>query len=80
MSIDQDQLEDFRKTMAADDYHLEVDVDGSAASVRIKAGPDACAECLVPKTMMATMLAPVLGVDPAAIELTYPTEFPGDHK
>lgn len=80
MSIDQSQLEDFRKTMAADDYHLEVDVDGSAANVRIKAGPDACEECLVPKTMMAAMLAPVLGVDPGSISLTYPTEFPGDHK
>jgi len=80
MSIDQDQLEDFRKTMAADDYHLEVEVDGGTADVRIKAGPDACAECLVPKTMMATMLAPVLGVDADHIELTYPTEFPGDHK
>ncbi|MEX0426106.1 hypothetical protein AB3X52_00625 [Nocardioides sp. DS6] len=80
MSIDQAQLEDFRKTMAADDYHLEVDVTDGAADVRIKAGPDACAECLVPKTMMATMLAPVLGVDAERIALTYPTEFPGDHK
>ena len=80
MSIDQAQLEDFRKTMAADDYHLEVDVTGDAADVRIKAGPSACEECLVPKSMMATMLAPVLGVPADRIALTYPTEFPGDHR
>ncbi|MEP9382035.1 hypothetical protein [Nocardioides sp. KR10-350] len=79
MSIDQDQLEEFRRTMAADDYHLDVSVDDGSAAVSIKAGPDACEECLVPKSMMAAMLSPVLGVEAEQITLTYPTEFPGDH-
>jgi len=79
MSIDQAQLEEFRRSLEADDYRLEVSVADDSADVRIHAGPDACAECLVPKSMMATMLEPVLGVSADRIELTYPTEFPGDH-
>lgn len=74
MPIDQHGLDEFRKTLAADDYHLAIHVDGAAADVRIEAGPDACAECLVPKEFMAQMLAPLLGVGSERIAVTYPVE------
>lgn len=74
MSIDQAQLEEFRKSLAADDYHLDVDLRPDAADVRIVAGPAACADCLVPKPLMRSMLAPVLGVEPDSITLSYPSD------
>ena len=74
MSIDQQQLAEFRKTMEADDYHLTVDVSDDAATATIAAGPDACDECLVPKDFMRHMLSPILGVEAARIDITYPTE------
>ena len=79
MSIDQTQLDQLKQTLAADDYRLDVDVQDDGADVAIVAGPNACEECLVPKPLMQSMLAPVLGVDPASIRLVYPTDFPGDH-
>lgn len=74
MSIDQQQLEDFRKTLEADDYHLDITVLDDAAVARIEAGPDACAECLVPKDFMRQMLAPLVGVDAARIDISYPVD------
>ncbi|MBB3674637.1 hypothetical protein [Modestobacter versicolor] len=74
MSVDEVQLDRLRQTLQADDYRLDVDLTGSAAAVTIVAGPDACEECLVPKPLMQSMLAPVLGVEPASITLTYPTD------
>lgn len=74
MSIDQQQLEDFRKTLEADDYHLDITVLDDAAIARIEAGPDACAECLVPKDFMRQMLAPLVGVDAAKIDISYPVD------
>lgn len=74
MSVDQAQLERLRQTLQADDYRLDVDVQDAGAAVTIVAGPDACEECLVPKPLMQSMLAPVLGVEPARITLTYPTD------
>lgn len=74
MTIDQQGLDEFRKTLAADDYHLAVRLDGEAADARIEAGPDACAECLVPKEFMAQMLSPLLGVGADHIAVTYPVE------
>lgn len=42
--------------------------------VRIAAGPEACADCLVPKAIMRSLLAPAVGVPAEAIELSYPAE------
>jgi hypothetical protein len=74
MSIDEAQLEEFRKSLEADDYSMDVTEQQDRVQVRIAAGPEACEECLVPKELMATMLAPVLGVDPDRVELVYPTD------
>lgn len=74
MSIDHAGLEEFRKSLAADGYRLDVDVSADSADVRIVAGPDACDDCLVSKPVMRTMLAPVLGVPADDIDLRYPTD------
>jgi len=76
MSIDETQLAELQKTLAADDYHLTVERDADAAVVTITAGPEACAECLVPKDLMKRMLAPMVGVDPERIEMNYPVDVP----
>lgn len=74
MTIDQVQLDEFRKTLEADDYHLSIEVDGDEALARIEAGPDACAECLVPKDFMRQMLSPLLGVGAERIRVDYPVD------
>lgn len=74
MSIDHEELDEFRKSLAADGYELNVDVGADSADVRIVAGPDACDDCLVPKEIMREMLAPALGVTADAIDLSYPTD------
>ena len=74
MSIDEAQLEEFRKSLQADDYQMDVTEQQDRVQVRIAAGPDACEECLVPKELMASMLAPMLGVDPDRVELVYPAD------
>ncbi len=74
MSIDEAQLEEFRKSLQADDYWMDVTEQQDRVQVRIAAGPEACEECLVPKELMASMLAPMLGVDPETVELFYPAD------
>jgi hypothetical protein len=74
VTVDEKQLDQLRQTLQADDYRMDVDLQGTAAVVTIVAGPDACEECLVPKSLMQQMLAPVLGVEPASIDLTYPVD------
>lgn len=74
MSIDHAQLDQLKQTLEADDYRLDVDVQGDSADVAVVAGPNACEECLVPKPLMQSMLAPVLGVQPESIRLVYPTD------
>jgi len=74
MTIDQTQLDALRGSLEADDYHLSLEIEGDAASAVISAGPDACAECLVPKDLMRRMLSPMIGVPADAIEMTYPVE------
>jgi DNA-binding transcriptional LysR family regulator len=76
VSIDQAQLEQLKQTLQADDYRLDVDVRDGSADVAIVAGPNACEECLVPKPLMQSMLAPALGVQPDDIRLVYPTDVP----
>ena len=74
MGIDQPRLEQIRRSLEADDYRIDVAVHDGRAEVAIAAGPEACAECLVSKDLMRSMLAPVLGVPPDRIELAYPAD------
>jgi len=50
----EEALAGLRTGVRADGYDLTVEsVDDGVAQVRITAGPDACEECLVSKTVMA---------------------------
>lgn len=64
--------------LAADGYELELREGGSALLVaEIKAGPDACADCLVPKDMMRGYFDRALrkALDaPPDVELIYPAD------
>jgi hypothetical protein len=61
-------------SLAADGYHMEIAEAGNHLTVTITATPLACADCLVPKDLMRTILSDVLGVDAEAIDLTYPRD------
>jgi hypothetical protein len=74
MTIDQTALAGLRSTLAADDYAMDVREAGGGLEVRISAGPQACAECLVPKPIMLGILRNALGVPEYAITLHYPAE------
>lgn len=74
MAIDQTQLDALRSSLEADDYRLALELEGDAAKAVITAGPDACAECLVPKDLMRQMLSPMIGVPAESIDMTYPVE------
>jgi hypothetical protein len=74
VTIDEKALEGLRTTLAADDYRLDVAPAGSGIEVTITAGPDACADCLVPKPLMRSALQNALGVAEDKITLVYPTD------
>ena len=42
--------------LAADGYQLSATFEGGSLKVGIVAGPDACEDCLVPKSMMTVMI------------------------
>ncbi len=73
-------LDALRTGFASDGYEIVVDsIDGGSVNIRIVAGPDACAECLVPKDTMRAILGAALTAVPniTTIELSYPVEL--DH-
>jgi hypothetical protein len=74
MTADESALTAIRTTLAADDYHLTVASTGEGVEVRITAGPDACADCLVPKSLMRAMLRDALAVPEDTITLRYPAD------
>ena len=68
------------KTMLiADGYLLDARLDGRVLEISVSATPDACAECLVPKEMLAAMAADMLtrqgaDVDASTLSITYPAD------
>ena len=63
-----------RSTLAADGYLLDIAADQDRIRVTISATPQACADCLVPKDLMRSILGDTLGVPPDTIDLTYPAD------
>jgi hypothetical protein len=63
-----------RSALAADGYLMDIAADGDRIRVTISATPQACADCLVPKDLMRSILGNTLGVPPDAIDLSYPSE------
>ena len=72
-------LAPLRSMFAADGYELTLreDVPGEL-TVEIKAGPDACADCLVPKDMMRAQfeaaLSEAIEFDTPKVKLVYPND------
>jgi hypothetical protein len=73
-TIEEEGLQALRSSLEADGYRLEVRAEDGRVGVRISATPQACADCLVPKPLMRSMLRDALGVGEESIDLTYPSE------
>ena len=71
--IDTERAGEIAATLAADGYHLAVAEAGDRIRVTITAGPEACADCLVPENLMRGILGQALGVPPDTIDLIYPS-------
>ena len=73
-------LHPLSSALNADGYLLHVAVhSGSAVHVRVEAGPEACADCLVPKALFADILRQRLGEDGVTVS-TLDIEYPeGEH-
>lgn len=74
MSRDDQRIDQFRRTLAQDGYHLEIDENPPHVLVTITADPETCSDCLAPKPLLRAMLAPALDVEETAIELRYPDD------
>jgi hypothetical protein len=61
-----------RAMLAADGYALTLMQDGETIIATIGAGPEACAGCLVPKTVMLSYFEKALGPNCPDIRLVYP--------
>ncbi|HEY6294650.1 MAG TPA: hypothetical protein VIX15_03215 [Streptosporangiaceae bacterium] len=72
--IDAERAVVLRSTLAADGYEMDVAEQGDRVRVTIIATDQACADCLVPKDLMRSILAQTLGVPDDAIDLTYPRD------
>jgi hypothetical protein len=73
------QLDDLRKTLDADGYVLTVEESrDDLLDVRISARDGICNDCLVPKHLMATMIAAATGRPGESIRIAYPAEIQDD--
>ena len=70
--IDTERAGEIAATLAADGYYLQIAETGDRVRVTITAGPQACADCLVPENLMRGILGQALGVPEDAIDLNYP--------
>ena len=62
-------LQGFRDMLASDGYTLSWSVtDHNGVVVRIAAGPDACADCLVPRPVMETIMSNALEPTPYTLD------------
>jgi hypothetical protein len=63
--------------LAADGYEVMLDLRGDLLQVEIMAGPEACADCLVPDSVMRPMVEKLLeGVGGAGVrdvQIVYPS-------
>jgi hypothetical protein len=69
-----------RDLLKVDGYGLDVvSCDDGQAVLQIEAGPDACADCLVPKAMMGQYVDAALKTDPALGGITHELRYPADY-
>lgn len=70
--IDTERAGEIAATLAADGYQMQIAETADRVTVTITAGPEACADCLVPENLMRGILGQALGVPENTIDLTYP--------
>jgi hypothetical protein len=59
----------FREMLASDGYDLSWELtDTGTVVVQIEAGPDACADCLVPLPIMESIMSDALAPTPYALD------------
>lgn len=64
-----DALQQLRDVLTGDGYDLDWALSaGNQVAVKVIAGPDACADCLVPQPIMAAILADALRATPYRLE------------
>jgi hypothetical protein len=64
-----DALQQLRDVLTGDGYDLDWALNASnEVAVKVIAGPDACADCLVPQPIMAAILSDALSVTPYRLE------------
>ena len=62
-------LQTFRDVLAADGYLLDWSLsDADRVTIRIAAGPEACADCLVPLPVMEAIMMDALAPTPYALD------------
>jgi hypothetical protein len=62
-------LQGFRDMLASDGYELRWSLSSpDRVVVQILAGPDACADCLVPRPLMEAIMSDALGPTPYALD------------
>jgi hypothetical protein len=68
-AVIQDALRELRDTLTADGYDLEWAVEPeNRLVVRVVAGADACAECLVPRQVMEAIMSDALSSTPYELD------------
>jgi hypothetical protein len=67
-----ERLADITTMLAADGYNLDVAENGERVTLTVSAGPDACADCLVPKDVFRGIAAHQLGIEDELLDITYP--------
>jgi hypothetical protein len=64
-----DALQQLRDVLTGDGYDLDWALSArNQVAVKVIAGPDACADCLVPQPIMAAILADALSETPYTLE------------
>ena len=64
-----DALQQLRDVLTGDGYDLDWALDArNQVSIKVIAGPDACADCLVPQPIMAAILSDALRTTPYKLE------------
>jgi hypothetical protein len=76
--VDEEALQTLRRSLEADGYRLHVlQGQGGRVAVRISATEEACADCLVPKPLLRSILHRALGVAEESIDLELPSDAGG---
>ncbi|GGA61044.1 hypothetical protein GCM10011490_09040 [Pseudoclavibacter endophyticus] len=68
-------IDELRTMLETDGFGLEINEQPDRTHVEVvMTSPDACADCIVPESIMRMYLEPALGVQGDALTISYPPE------